>query len=165
VPRRTRPLRRGITANANKAEAFRPKILQLVQHHSIFAPVPHQTREALIDELVHAVGFAKLGLAELVAGKQSKPTARTLDIFTKDVCDVLRRARRRVTMNPNPRASRAQSFVVELARAVGLPGVGHMFKQMQRERKIEKQAVPQDTLLRQDAEARACSSSVNGTSD
>ena len=34
-----------------------------------------------------------------------------------------------------------------------------------RVRKIEKRAVPQDTLLRQDAEARACSSSVNGTSD
>ena len=121
------------------ATAYRPTIKALVQRTNILATVPPQTRELLIDELVHAVGFVKIGLVELTAGKRTKPEAWALDIFTRDVCDILRRAGRRVSMNPNANRSRAQSFVRELAQAVGLPGGGQMFKQMQRARKMDKQ--------------------------
>lgn len=107
-----------------------------------FARMSHDQRDQLVDALVRAIGFAKAGLTDILAGKQAKPAAWTLDIFVRDVCDALAAAGVPVLMDPNPEFSHAQSFAKELAELAGLRGhgksVGSLFKQMQRARKIEK---------------------------
>lgn len=142
MPRRKHPLLPRATANRSAAEVLRPVIRDIVQRRSLFATVPRPKQEALIDKLVDAVGYAKAGLADVLAGKQAKPKAWTADIFVRDVCDVLRQAGRRVSMNPNPKKSHAQSFIKELMEAAGLPDAGKLFKQMQRARDIEKKSLP-----------------------
>jgi hypothetical protein len=118
-------------------------------------------KKRLLDDVVRAVGFAKLGLDELLAGKKTRPAAWTLDIFTRDVCDALRDAGLPVAMHPDPESSLAQSFAQEVADTVGLPGTGKMFKQMQRAKEIKKRRLTWETLYRQDSRARRRSSSVN----
>ena len=138
MPRRRQPVRRGSIADAAIAETYRDLIRTQVLSLGIFAPLSGRSRDQLLDELVQAVGHAKNGLASIVGGKRARPAAWTLDIFTRDVCDALKKAGISVFMTPDPELSDAQAIVRDLALAVGLPSVGTMFKQMQRARRIEK---------------------------
>jgi hypothetical protein len=92
----------------------------------------------MTDALVHAVEFAKAGLADILAGKETKSAAWAMDILVKDVCDALRAVGVATPMDPVREHSLAQTLAGDLAELAGLPDQGELFKQMQRARKIEK---------------------------
>ncbi len=143
MPRRKRALKKIALADASETEGLRSVIREKIRGRgSAFARLSDQQREELVNALVRAVGFAKAGLSDITAGKQAKPAAWMLDIFVKDVCDALRAVGVPVLMDATAEFSHAQSFAKELAEAAGLQGhgkgVGNLFKQMQRARKIEK---------------------------
>lgn len=144
MPRRKHPVKKIAVADAREAEALRPAIFQMMlARGGVFTRMSKQQQNQLADQLVHAVGYAKAGLTDILAGKGVKPAAWVLDIFVKDVCDALAAAGVPVLMDPAPESSHAQSFAKELAEAAGLSGhgksAGNLFKQMQRARKIIKQ--------------------------
>jgi hypothetical protein len=95
-----------------------------------------------VNDLVDACAFAKAGLRELLTGKNTRSDAWTMDIFVRDVCDALRHAGVRVSMNQDSNASHAQSLAVAIGKAVGLPSQGTLFKQMQRAKRIKKKQLP-----------------------
>jgi hypothetical protein len=108
-------------------------------------------RQKLIDDLVDALGFAMAGLRGVVRGKRARPDAWALDILYRDVSDALARAGIATTMHPDPALSRAQTLTKLIAEKVGLAGhgkrgVGNLFMQAQRSRKIEKRKLP-DVLI------------------
>jgi hypothetical protein len=142
VPRRKRPPLPRAKAPLHEVEALRPVIEEIVRTRDRFAKLEVEPRSGLVDDLVDAVGFAKADLADILAGKQAKPAAWTMDIFVRDVCDALRRAGIEALMDPDPEASHAQSLARAVADAAGLPDQGALFHQMQRARKIVKTRLP-----------------------
>jgi hypothetical protein len=101
-------------------------------------------KRQLIDDLLHAAGFAQVGQRGLEPGKRSRPAARTLDFLYRDVCDALTRAGISYSMNQDPTQGRAQALCIAIAEAFELPahdarGSGSMFAQAQRASKIAKQ--------------------------
>jgi hypothetical protein len=136
VPRRTRPIKRRATAGLDAADGME----LLTQVDSIIGRQSwrRQLTGAKRDELVAAIGFARVGLENLLAGKRTKPAAWTMDIFVRDVCDALNAAGIAYTMTPTHPGSRAQLTAKQLAAAAGLPDQGELFHQMQRARRIEK---------------------------
>ena len=87
MPRRTRPRQTIAIGCATAAVALRPKIESILLERSIGKTLCPVDREKLIESLVYAVGFAQIDLGVLLAGKRSRPAARTLDNLTKDVSD------------------------------------------------------------------------------
>jgi hypothetical protein len=92
----------------------------------------------MIDALVDAIGFAKAGLADILAGKDTRSAARATNILVKDVCDALRAVGVATPMAPRRDESLAQRLADDLASLAGLPDQGQLFKQMQRARRIKK---------------------------
>jgi hypothetical protein len=101
-----------------------------------------EKQTCLTDTLVDAVGFAKAGLADILAGKNSRPAAWTMDIFVKDVCDALDKAGVKFTPSPDAGGSRAQSLAKAIAEVAGIPDQGNLYKQMQRAKHIDKRHLP-----------------------
>lgn len=148
MPRRTRPLLRRAETDQATVEVLRPKIKGVVDgrtaanHVGQFARLTNEQRAALVDDLVDAVGFARAGLKDLLAGKQTRAEAWTMDIFVRDVCDALCKVGVPVSMHPDPSKSHAQSLALEVARVTRLPNQGKLYKQMQRANDITKRRLP-----------------------
>jgi hypothetical protein len=140
MSRRTRPIERRVTAEFDAAGAaqLRAQVESIAYGHEELKQLPDQAWEGMLDALVDAIGFTKAGLADILAGKETKPAAWAMDILVRDVCDALRAVGAPVFMNKHREDSLAQTLVGELAALAGLPGQGELFKQMQRARKIEK---------------------------
>jgi len=96
---------------------------------------------------VDAVGFAKAGLTDILAGKHVRPAAWTMDIFVCDVCDAMEQVGLEAVMSPDPGTSRAQDLARKVAEAARLPDQGNLYKQMQRARNIEKRRLPDVTIM------------------
>jgi hypothetical protein len=148
VPRRTRPLVRRSEIDQATVEALRLKIKSVVDGRTVannvgrFTRLTSEQRAGLIDDLVDAVGFAKAGLRDVLAGKETRAEAWTMDIFVRDVCDALRKVGVPVSMHQDPSKSYSQSLAVEVARVCRLPNQGKLYKQMQRANDITKRRLP-----------------------
>jgi hypothetical protein len=140
MPRRTRPIERRATAgfDTDGAAQLRTQVDSIIGRQSWRRQSTGAKRGALIAALVDAIGFARVGLENLLAGKHTKPAAWTMDIFVRDVCDALNAAGIAYTMTPTHPGSRAQLLAKRLAVAAGLPDQGELFHQMQRGPEIEK---------------------------
>ena len=124
--------------DAAGAAALRILIEGLVGSEDRLRRLPDDSRATLVATLVHAIGFARAGLADILAGKDTRPAAWTMDILVKDVRDALSAAGVPVPMDPRRDASTAQWLAGKLAAAAGLPAQGQLFKQMQRAQRIER---------------------------
>jgi hypothetical protein len=140
MPRRTRLNEKNAAFGVDAAGAaqLRAQVEEIAYRHEELKHLPDQAWEELTDALVHAVGFAKAGLADILAGKDTRAAAWATDILVKDVCDALRAVDAPVFMNKCREDSLAQTLAGDLAKLAGLPDQGELFKQMQRARKIEK---------------------------
>ena len=144
MPRREGPLRRVRCSDWDQAAALIPAIEPILQAQKV--PVRNaKAKRRLIDDLVHAVGFAKAGLPD-IEGSRAKPAAWLVDIFVRDVCDALKRAKIPALVNPCAAESHAQALAKDLADVAGLPNRGQLFHQMQRAGRIEKPRVGDATL-------------------
>lgn len=141
MPRKKIPPMSVATESLSEGEvrALRKKIAAAVagRADNAIRKLNPDVRGSLVDDLVRAVRYAKIGLPNTVAGSRAKRSAWGMDIFVRDVCHALQRAGLPVLMNPDPQASLAQSLAREIARVAGLPDQGDLFHQMQRARKIE----------------------------
>jgi hypothetical protein len=152
VPRKQQQRRRRAEAPRREAEAYRGTIDAIVGSRSDYAfkRLTNRQRMQLVDDLVDALGFAMAGLPPAVRGGRAMQAAWNLDIFVRDVCDALRRARVPVAMNADPSQSHAQLLARDIAVAAGLPGhgkrIGNLFKQMQRGRQIKKKSHPDASI-------------------
>ena len=144
MPRRTRPLMPRATAmlDAAGAAALRAAVEEIAYRDEALAGLSDQAWDRLIDALVDATGFAKAGLADILAGKDTRPAAWTTDVLVRDVCDALRTAGVPAPMTRRRDGSLAQRLADDLAALAGLPDQGELFKQMQRAREIEKAGGP-----------------------
>jgi hypothetical protein len=140
MPRRTRPLQKtaGFVVDATDGAELRTQVDSIIGRQSWRRQLTGAKRGALVAALVDAIGFARVGLENLLAGKRTRPAAWTMDIFMRDVCDALNAAGIAYTMTPTHQGSRAQLLAKQLAVAAGLPDQGELFHQMQAARKIEK---------------------------
>jgi hypothetical protein len=136
MPRRTRPLEKTAVLGVDAADGaeLRTQVDSIIGRQSWRRQLTGAKRGALVD----AIGFARVGVENLLAGKRAKPAAWTMDIFVRDVCDALNAAGIAYTMTPTHQGSRAQLLAKQLAVAAGLPEQGELFHQMQAARKIEK---------------------------
>jgi hypothetical protein len=140
MPRRkipVKPMAEGILDTAGAAQ-LRAAIEEIAYRHEELRQLSDQAWEGMTDALVDAIGFAKAGLADILAGKETKPVAWAMDILVKDVCDALRAVGAPVFMNKCREDSLAQTLAGEITALAGLLDQGQLFKQMQRARKIEK---------------------------
>jgi hypothetical protein len=124
--------------DATDAAQLRAAVEEIAYRHEALKRLPDQAWEELTGALVHAVEFAKAGLADILAGKDKRSAAWTTDILVKDVCDALRAVGLATPMAAHRDESLAQKFASELAEVAGLPDQGELFKSMQRARRIEK---------------------------
>jgi hypothetical protein len=99
--------------------------------------------QQLIEDLSHAVGFARAGLVGVVTGKGARPHAENLDHLVRGVDSAMRWADLRVAMYRDPlhQRAKAQRLALELIQMACLRGhnkenPGALFEQMQRARRI-----------------------------
>jgi hypothetical protein len=147
MPSRQTPIRRKAIAQAAEIEKLRPVIQEIVRTRHTLRDLSGGVQAELIDALVDAVGFAKAGLADILAGKEVKPAAWMRDILVTDVCDALRKAGVPVQMQADPACSHAQSLVKVVAEVAGLECDGTLYHQMQyqqphHKRRIKKTRLP-----------------------
>ena len=123
------------------------RITDIVNNAEELAALTSPARAWLVGEMVHAAGFAQVGMGELIGGKRTKPHAWKFDILMRDVCDALRRVGITPTMNASAERSFAQRLARDVSRAARLQPPGELFKQMQRGARIEKQTVSNPVLI------------------
>jgi len=140
MPRRkipVKPMGEAILDAAGVVE-LRAAIEEIAYRYEELKQLSDQAREGMLDALVDAIGFAKAGLANILAGKHTRSAAWTTNILVKDVCDALRAVGVATPMATHRDESLAQRLADDLAALAGLPDQGELFKQMQAARKIEK---------------------------
>jgi hypothetical protein len=136
MPRRNIPVKSRAVAGLDMSVPA--KVQAIAQRYGELARLPNEKRDTLIAALVDAIGFARAGLADILAGKRAKPAAWTMDILVKDVCDALRATGVAAPMATRRAESLAQILAGDLAALAGIPVKGQLFKQMQRARRLEK---------------------------
>ena len=126
MPRRTRALVKRVEIVTSLAEQreLRRCVERAAYKDPRFRRLHKQARKTLSDNLVDAVVFARVGMGDLLAGKNTRPEAWLMDIFVRDVREALNAVGFACTMAPDHDASLAQWLAVNIAAAPGLPDWG-----------------------------------------
>jgi hypothetical protein len=132
----------GATVDMAEVVELRTDVEEIACRHKELVKLLDDGWDALVAALVDAIGFAKVGLGDILAGKRARPAAWTTDVLVRDVCDVLRTAGVPAPMTQRRDGSLAQRLADDLAALAGLPDQGELFKQMQRGARIEKAGGP-----------------------